>query len=114
MNLFHSSVSWNADDLDSTLMKFEDGVDLALSRAKAWAKYAKDVATYVEKRAQMGKDDGIGCRYLTQWGQDKVTPVSQTTPSNAFTWMKIFEFTLKFHWSLFLWIQLTISQHWFR
>ena len=58
------SVSWNADDLDSTLMKFEDGVDLALSRAKAWAKYAKDVATYVEKRAQMGKEDGIGCRYL--------------------------------------------------
>ena len=39
--------------------------------------------------------------------------ISQTF-SNAFSWMKIFEFRLKFHWSLFLRVQLTISQHWFR
>ena len=41
-------------------------------------------------------------------------PFSQTTFSNAFSWMKIFEFRLKFHWSLFLMVQLTIFQHWFR
>ena len=40
--------------------------------------------------------------------------ISQTTFSNAFSWMKMFEFRLKFHWSLFLRYQLTIFQHWFR
>ena len=38
----------------------------------------------------------------------------QTTLSNAFSWMKILEFRLKFHWRLSLRVQLTISQHWFR
>ena len=33
--------------------------------------------------------------------------------ASAFSWMKIFVFELKFHWSLFLRVQLTISQHWF-
>ena len=40
--------------------------------------------------------------------------ISQTTLSSAFSWMKMFEFRLKFHWSLFLRVQLTIFQHWFR
>ena len=40
--------------------------------------------------------------------------ISQTTFSNAFSWMKMFEFRLKFHWSLFVRFQLTILQHWFR
>ena len=31
-----------------------------------------------------------------------------------FSWMKILEFRLRFHWSLFLRVQLTIIQHWFR
>ena len=34
--------------------------------------------------------------------------------SNAFSWMKMFEYRLKFHWSLLLRVQLTISQYWFR
>ena len=32
----------------------------------------------------------------------------------AFSWMKMLEFLSIFHWSLFLRIQLTIFQHWFR
>ena len=32
----------------------------------------------------------------------------QTTFSNAFSWMKIFEFRLRFHWILFPGVQLTI------
>ena len=51
---------------------------------------------------------------LTHWGRDKMDAISQTTFSNAFSWMKMFECRLKFHWSLFLRVQLTISQHWFR
>ena len=51
---------------------------------------------------------------VTHCGLDKVADISQTTFSNAFSWMEICEFRLTFHWSLFLWIKLTIFQHWFR
>ena len=53
-----------------------------------------------------------GC--LTHWGQDKMAAISQMTLSNAFSWMKMLEFRLRFHWSLFLRVQLTTIQHWFR
>ena len=39
---------------------------------------------------------------------------SQTTFSNATSWMKMRVFRLRFHWSLFLRIQLTIFHHWLR
>ena len=42
------------------------------------------------------------------------TAVSQTTFSNAFSWMKKREFRVKSHRNLLLRLQLTISQHWFR
>ena len=51
---------------------------------------------------------------LTHWGRDEIDAISQTTFSNAFSWMKMNEFRLGFHWSLFLRVQLTIIQHWFR
>ena len=51
---------------------------------------------------------------LTHWGRDKMDAISQTTFSSAFSWMKMFEFRLKFHWSLFQRVQSTIFQHWFR
>ena len=52
--------------------------------------------------------------YLTHWGWDKIVAISQTTFSNAFSWMKIYEFRLRYHWSLFLGFALMIIQHWFR
>ena len=51
---------------------------------------------------------------LTHWGWEKMGAVSQTTLSNAFSWMKMLEFRLRFHRSLFLRVQLTINQHWYR
>ena len=51
--------------------------------------------------------------FLTHWGRDKMAAFSQTTLSNALSWMKMFEFRLKFHWRLFPRVQLTIFQHWF-
>ena len=51
---------------------------------------------------------------LTLLPLDKMAGVSQTTVSYAFSWMKIFVFRFKFHWSLLLRVQLTISEHWFR
>ena len=51
---------------------------------------------------------------LTHRGRDKMDAISQTTCSSAFSWMKRFEFRLKFHWTLFPRVQLTIIQHCFR
>ena len=42
------------------------------------------------------------------WSWDKIAANSQEAFSNAFHWMKIMKFWLKFHWSLFLQIQLTV------
>ena len=41
-------------------------------------------------------------------------PYSPDDISNAFSWMKIIEFRLRFHWSLFLRFQFATVQHWFR
>ena len=57
------------------------------------------------------------CRNLTwlrQWGRDKMAAIFQKTLSNAFSWIKMFLFRLKFHWILFLRVQSTIFQHLFR
>ena len=51
---------------------------------------------------------------LTHWSRDKMAAIFKTTLSNAFSWMKMLEFRLSFHWSLFLRVHLTIIQHWFR
>ena len=51
---------------------------------------------------------------LTHWGRDKIDAISQTPFSNAFSWMKMNEFRLAFHWSLFLRFESTIFHHWFR
>ena len=48
------------------------------------------------------------------WARDKRDAILQTTFSNAISWKKMFDFRLKFHRSLFLNVQLTIFQHWFR
>ena len=51
---------------------------------------------------------------LTHWGRGKMDAVFQTAFSIAFSWMKMHEFLLRFHWNFFLRAQLTIFQHWFR
>ena len=51
---------------------------------------------------------------LTHLPPDKMAAILQTIFSDAFSWMKSFVFWLIFHWSLFLRVHLTVSQHWFR
>ena len=51
---------------------------------------------------------------FTHCGRDKINTMLQTPFSNAISWMKMFEFRLKFHWIMFLKVQLTIFQHLFR
>ena len=48
--------------------------------------------------------------WLTHWGRDKMAAIFQMTFSNAFSWMKMYEFRSRFHWSLFLRVQWTIFQ----
>ena len=50
-------------------------------------------------------------QWLTHWGRDKMDAISQTTFSSAFSWIKMFEFRQKFHWSLFLRVKLTMFHH---
>ena len=38
---------------------------------------------------------------LTHRGRDKMDAISQTPFSNPFSWMKMYKFRLRFHWSLF-------------
>ena len=40
--------------------------------------------------------------FFTHWSRDKMAAIFQTTFSNGFSWMKMYEFRLTFHWSLFL------------
>ena len=51
---------------------------------------------------------------FTHWRRDKMDAISQTTFWGAFSWMKMYEFWLRFHRNLFLMVQLTIFHHWFR
>ena len=51
------------------------------------------------------------CLDLTHWGWDKMPVIFQMTFPNVFSWMKIYEFQLNFHWRLFPRVQLTILQH---
>ena len=51
---------------------------------------------------------------LTHLPLDKMAAILQTIFSDAFSWMKNFVFQIKFHWSLFLRVHFTVTQHWFR
>ena len=51
---------------------------------------------------------------LTHWGRDKIAAISKMTFSNVFSWIKMYEFRLRFHCSLVLRFQSIISQHCFR
>ena len=51
---------------------------------------------------------------LTHWSRDKMANISQTTFPNSFSWMKMWETSLRFHWNLFPRFQLMIFQDCFR
>ena len=63
----------------------------------------------------------LGCVYIYRtgiWSVNTLRPRQngrhfQTTFSNVFSWMKMYEFRLRFQWSLFPRFKLTIFLHWF-
>ena len=52
--------------------------------------------------------------YLTRLSPDNMATILPPIISDAFSWMKIIVFWLKFYWSLLQKVQLTIALHWFR
>ena len=78
----------------------------------SWATYYRKCIVYQINLPVAGPQ--VEGSALTHLPLDKMPAISQTTFSNAFSWMKNFVFWLKFHRSLFLRVQLTINQLWFR
>ena len=60
------------------------------------------------------KSTMLGWCVLTHWGRDQIDAISQTTFSNAFPWLKMFQFRFNFYWHLLLGVQSIIFQHCFR
>ena len=50
---------------------------------------------------------------LTHGGRDKMGTIFETTFSNGFSCMKMYEFRLRFQLSLFCRVPIIISEHWF-
>ena len=57
---------------------------------------------------------GGGELQMNHLPRDKLAAISQTRNSGAFLWLQNFVFWIKFHWSLFVRVQLTITQRWLR
>ena len=49
-----------------------------------------------------------------RWDRDKMADMPQITVPNVFSWLRIYEFRMKFYWGLFLRVQLKTIQYWFR
>lgn len=59
------------EEVDSTLLKNDSGVESALLYAKAWSKYIKDLLAWMEKRLAMGETNdthqSFVFRFLAFW-----------------------------------------------
>ena len=87
-----------------------------------WYKYgwrSYDIRTWISTYIHINLMGGITCptfqSCLTHLPLDKMATILQTIFSDAFSWMKSFEFWFRFHWSLwFLRALSTTTKHWFR
>ena len=123
---FNAALRINPNKWDS--MRFEITSDMRVHLRKALPcpikLYSQHHATWVNimRFKQHGRHFfrkgfpvySIGAKEETGHSLTIIGAISQTTFSNAFSWMKIHKFRIRFHWSLFLLIELTIFQHWLR
>ena len=101
---------FSVDSLYRTKYK-KSGKDCTISECKALG-----IHQYFANEG--GDECLIWCPYLdchsrnnTHWSRDKMVAIFPTIVWNA--WMKMYKFQLRFHWSLFLGVQLTIFRYWF-
>jgi hypothetical protein len=50
-----SSGNFSPIELDNLLLKNTDSIELALSYAKTWSKYTKNIVSWVEKKLNLGE-----------------------------------------------------------
>ena len=73
-----------------------------------FSKILSEIDTFSFKQMRLKMSSGkwrpycLGLNVLTHWGRDKMAAIFQTTFSNGFSGMKMYEFRLTFHWGLFL------------
>lgn len=53
--MFIFSGNFSPIELDNLLLKNTDSVELALSYAKTWSKYTKNIVSWVEKKLNLGE-----------------------------------------------------------
>ena len=70
---------------------------------------------FIFKKLSLRQGSGLpgALASLTHWGRYKMDAISQTTFSSAFLEWRCLNSDRKFHWSVFLRVQLTIFHHWF-
>ena len=74
-----------------------------------WRRRRKMSETHSRKNVSPHSKLSITVYDFNNWGRDKMAAFFQTTFSNGFSLMKMYEFRKKCHWSLFLGVQLAIS-----
>ena len=64
--------------------------------------YGSQIISRLPLHSQHHSHDNIYMAWdiLAYWGRDKMAAIFQTTFWSGFSWMKIYEFRLKFHWNL--------------
>ena len=96
----------------SIIFKHCDSLTLSWYKIRILSSYCSSFCCVMEMTYTSRSIPAQLFRYqVTHWGRDKMATIFQTTFSNAFSWMKMFKFRLRFHWSLFPRVQLTIFQH---
>lgn len=68
--------------MDAVLLQLEQGVEVALHRAKLWSKYAKDIMTYVEKRCNLEIEFAKNVAKLAQTMKSALKEEVITTPTD--------------------------------
>ena len=74
---------------------------------QATSHYLRQCGPFGITRPLWANGISLSTQTLTHWDRDKMAAIFQTTFSSGFTWMAMYEFRLKCHWSLFSCVQLT-------
>ncbi|XP_054835702.1 rho GTPase-activating protein 29 [Eublepharis macularius] len=63
-----------AEEVDSILLRNDHGIESALSYAKAWSKYAKDIVTWVEKKLNLEMECTKGLAKMAETTKAIIAP----------------------------------------
>ena len=108
-----SKSSWDSQDFGDVNMVFKMAHFHKSSRPQ-WVKRCKNyrgiryltlysaLCLLMDEHIYRHDEEDDSVRRWTPWGRNKMAAIFQTAFSNAFSWMKMYKFLLRFHWSLFL------------